>query len=272
MGVTVSKFPDTHRPSCMGDSDMTTPTDLLDNSSPPSYNYDLIIIGGGSGGLAAAKSAVKYGKKVALCDFVKPSPAGSTWGLGGTCVNVGCIPKKLMHQAALLGQSIDDSSYFGWEANLEKNHDWSKMVNKIQAYIHSLNWNYKVNLHQDGVDYYNNFASFRDNHSLQLDDEKGGETSIITGENFIISVGGRPKGLEIDGGEFAISSDDLFSLEKSPGKVLLVGGSYVALECAGFLAGIGLDVTVLVRSILLRGFDQQMAEMVGDVLENHEVF
>eukprot|EP01051_Picozoa_sp_SAG22_P038609 SAG22_NODE_19894_length_270_cov_1.514620_1_plen_90_part_11 len=78
------------------------------------FEYDLIVIGGGSGGLAASKQAAELGKKVAVFDFVKPSSGGSTWGLGGTCVNVGCIPKKLMHTAGLLGGSIEDAKAFGW--------------------------------------------------------------------------------------------------------------------------------------------------------------
>ena len=85
-----------------------------EDSSSRSFDYDIIVIGGGSGGLSASKEAAMLGKKVAVCDFVKPSPAGSTWGLGGTCVNVGCIPKKLMHQAALLGEAVRDAKSFGW--------------------------------------------------------------------------------------------------------------------------------------------------------------
>nr|XP_060512547.1 thioredoxin reductase 1, cytoplasmic [Panthera onca] len=82
---------------------------------PESYDYDLIIVGGGSGGLAAAKEAAKYDKKILVLDFVTPTPHGTRWGLGGTCVNVGCIPKKLMHQAALLGQAVQDSRNYGWK-------------------------------------------------------------------------------------------------------------------------------------------------------------
>ncbi|ACO68791.1 thioredoxin-disulfide reductase [Micromonas commoda] len=97
------------------------------------YDYDLVVIGGGSGGLAAAKQAAKLGAKVACLDFVKPSPRGSTWGLGGTCVNVGCIPKKLMHQAGILGESFSDAKEYGWHVRND-GHDWNKMKNgKIET-------------------------------------------------------------------------------------------------------------------------------------------
>ena len=99
------------------------------------YDYDLLIIGGGSGGLACSKEAAKLGARVAVCDFVTPSPKGTTWGLGGTCVNVGCIPKKLMHQATLLGEYHEDSKKFGWKyaGDVAKTHDWNTMVDAIQV-------------------------------------------------------------------------------------------------------------------------------------------
>ena len=99
------------------------------------------MIGGGSGGLACSKAAAKYGKKVAVCDFVQPSPAGTTWGLGGTCVNVGCIPKKLMHQASLLGEGMKDAASFGWEVPDAK-HNWETMVGNVVAHVKSLNFGY----------------------------------------------------------------------------------------------------------------------------------
>ena len=98
------------------------------------------MIGGGSGGLACSKQAAKLGKKVAVCDFVKPSPAGTTWGLGGTCVNVGCIPKKLMHQASLLGEGIKDAKSYGWETPDAVKHNWETMVGNVQAHVKSLNF------------------------------------------------------------------------------------------------------------------------------------
>merc|ERR1719305_2252261 len=104
----------------------------LGSLQPPAANigpqhFDLIVVGGGSGGLAASKAAAQLGKKVAVCNFVKPSPAGTTWGLGGTCVNVGCIPKKLMHEAAQLGHSIEEAAAFGWDVKKPEALDWDKM-------------------------------------------------------------------------------------------------------------------------------------------------
>jgi len=235
------------------------------------YDYDIIVIGGGSGGLSASKEAARLGKKVAVCDFVKPSPAGTTWGLGGTCVNVGCIPKKLMHQAALLGEAVKDAKSFGWEVEKDTvQHSWTKMVEEVQNHIGGLNWGYRVALREKQVTYLNEYAEFVDEHTLKTTNKKGKEKTI-TAAKFILATGGRPKYPEIPGVEFGISSDDLFSLPHSPGKTLLIGASYIALECAGFLAALGCDTTVMVRSILLRGFDQQMANKIGEYMEEHGV-
>ncbi|XP_071584690.1 thioredoxin reductase 1, cytoplasmic isoform X1 [Heliangelus exortis] len=240
-------------------------------SVPHSYNYDLIVIGGGSGGLAAAKEAAKYEKKVLVLDFVVPTPLGNSWGLGGTCVNVGCIPKKLMHQAALLGQALQDSRKFGWEFTEEVKHNWMTMTEAVQNYIGSLNWGYRVALRDKKVTYENAYGEFIGPHTIKTTNKRGVET-IYTAERFLIATGERPRYLGIPGDkEYCISSDDLFSLPYCPGKTLVVGASYVALECAGFLAGLGLHVTVMVRSILLRGFDQDIANRIGEYMEEHGV-
>ena len=260
---------------------LLTQTSSTPSHTPPppqldtiKYDYDLVVIGGGSGGLACSKQAAEFGVKVAVFDFVKPTPIGTTWGLGGTCVNVGCIPKKLMHQSALLGEAVHDSREFGWQTPLvtDIKHSWETMRENIQMHIGSLNFNYRVQLRDKKVDYINAYAQFVDKHTL-LATYKNGKTKEITARNIVVAVGGRPKyPSDIKGAaENTITSDDLFSLPHSPGKTLCVGASYVSLECAGFLKGIGLDVTVMVRSILLRGFDQQMAGLIGKYMETHGI-
>jgi pyruvate/2-oxoglutarate dehydrogenase complex dihydrolipoamide dehydrogenase (E3) component len=191
--------------------------------------------------------------------------------LGGTCVNVGCIPKKLMHQSAILGEQMQhDAKEFGWEAPEKVQHSWENMVTNIQNHIGSLNFAYRVELRDKKVDYHNAYGVLLDNHRIQ-ETYKNGKTKEISAKNIVVAVGGRPKyPSDIKGGvEHCITSDDLFSLPYNPGKTLCVGASYVSLECAGFLKGVGLDVTVMVRSILLRGFDQQMANMIGDYMEKN---
>jgi len=237
------------------------------------YDYDLVVIGGGSGGLAASKEAASLGAKVAVLDFVKPSPAGTKWGLGGTCVNVGCIPKKLMHNAALIRETIhNDAGVFGLTgvANSGGEHSWETMRENVQNHIRGLNFKYRVNLREKNVTYLNKLGKFKDAHTLELTDKKG-RVSEVTASRFVVAVGGRPTNLDCEGGELAISSDDVFALDKSPGKTLCVGASYISLECAGFLKGIGLDVTVAVRSILLRGFDRECADKIGEYMESEGI-
>ncbi|XP_058959435.2 thioredoxin reductase 1, cytoplasmic isoform X1 [Pocillopora verrucosa] len=257
------------------DATMKLHTDgkLMELIMPPSenYTYDLIVIGGGSGGLACSKEAAIIGKKVAVLDFVKPSPIGTTWGLGGTCVNVGCIPKKLMHQAAILGHDLEDARQYGWSFDTTVNHNWATMRENVQNHIGSLNWGYRVELRDKKVTYKNSIGELKDAHTVKTIDKKGREGEI-TAQHIVLATGLRPRYPDIPGArEYGITSDDLFSLENSPGKTVIIGASYVALECAGFLAGIKLDVTVLVRSILLRGFDQQMAELIGNDMISHGI-
>ncbi|XP_068171458.1 thioredoxin reductase 3 [Antennarius striatus] len=235
------------------------------------YDYDLIVIGGGSGGLACSKEAATLGKKVMVLDYVVPTPKGTTWGLGGTCVNVGCIPKKLMHQTALLGTALQDARMYGWELDQQVKHNWETMKSAVNDYISSLNWGYRVALRDKKVQYVNAFAEFIEPHKIKTVSKRGKET-FYTADKFVLATGERPRYLGIPGDkEYCITSDDLFSLPYCPGKTLVIGASYVALECGGFLAGLGLEVTIMVRSILLRGFDQEMANRAGEHMEEHGI-
>ena len=186
-----------------------------------------------------------------------------------------------MHNAAIINESIHaDAAAFGIgpaptgvesaPTGIETKHAWVSMRENVQNHIRSLNFKYRVNLREKGVSYLNKLGKFKDAHTLEVTDKKG-RVSEITASRFIIAVGGRPTPLECEGGELAISSDDIFALENSPGKTLCVGASYISLECAGFLAGIGHDVTVAVRSILLRGFDREVADKIGSYMEDHGI-
>jgi len=258
------------------------------STSSATYDYDLIVIGGGSGGLAAAKASAELGANVMLVDYVKPSPQGTVWGLGGTCVNVGCIPKKLMHRSSLLGEAAQDAKHFGWTSSSSSSsssststegeskdttsttHDWKVMVQSVQDHIRSLNFGYTKDLRDKRVTYENALGTFVDDHTVCLTKGEGQEgAKNVTARRILVAVGGRPTTLSCPGGEHAITSDDIFSLPTSPGKTLIVGASYIALECAGFLAGLGLDTTVMVRSILLRGFDRDIADKIGDDMKNN---
>uniref|UniRef100_A0A8C2GGJ7 Thioredoxin reductase 2 n=1 Tax=Cyprinus carpio TaxID=7962 RepID=A0A8C2GGJ7_CYPCA len=169
----------------------------------------------------------------AVLDYVEPSLKGTKWGLGGTCVNVGCIPKKLMHQAALLGTAVKDARKYGWQIPESLSHDWSTMAEAVQNHVKSLNWGHRVQLQDKKVKYLNMKGSLVDTHTIRAVNAKGKEV---------------------------FSKSLLFSFTVCVCKD-------VALECAGFLTGIGLDTTVMVRSIALRGFDQQMSGLVTDYME-----
>uniref|UniRef100_A0A8D3E870 Thioredoxin reductase 2 n=1 Tax=Scophthalmus maximus TaxID=52904 RepID=A0A8D3E870_SCOMX len=245
------------------------------------YDYDLVVIGGGSGGLACSKEAAQLGQKVAVLDYVEPTVKGTKWGLGGTCVNVGCIPKKLMHQAALLGAAVKDAKKYGWQITGPVCHDWATMAEAVHNHVRSLNWGHRVQLQDKKVKYLNLKGSLVDKHTVKGLSKAGKET-ILTAKNVVIASGGRPKcPTNVPGAmEHGITSDDIFWLKNlcvySPSvhanqalESLTCCCSDVALECAGFLTGVGMDTTVMVRSIALRGFDQQIAGLVTDYMKTY---
>ncbi|KOB67986.1 Thioredoxin reductase, partial [Operophtera brumata] len=214
-------------------------TGLVDGT----FDYDLAVIGGGSGGLACAKEAINQGQRVAVLDYVQPSPQGTKWGLGGTCVN--------------------EAVSYGWQVpSLKDVHiSWPALTEAVQNHIKSVNWVTRVDLRDKKIEYINGLGEFKDPHTIEL-----------TAKNVVIAVGGRPHYPDIPGAaEYCITSDDIFSLGHPPGKTLVVGAGYIGLECAGFLNAMGYAATVLVRSVPLRGFDQQMARMVTSEMEERGV-
>lgn len=178
----------------------------------------------------------------------------------------------MMHYSALLGEKYHDHPSTGWVHENAPKHDWDKMIESINDHIRGINYGYRKDLAKRGIDNFNEFASFIDEHTIEL---KGGPKKIVhqvTAKYIVIAVGGRPSYPDIPGAkEYGITSDDIFWLRKDPGTTLVVGASYVALECAGFLHAFGNHVSVMVRSIFLRGFDQQMANMIAEDMENSGV-
>uniref|UniRef100_A0A8C8MKQ4 Thioredoxin-disulfide reductase n=1 Tax=Oncorhynchus tshawytscha TaxID=74940 RepID=A0A8C8MKQ4_ONCTS len=190
-------------------------------------------------------------QNIAVVDYVEPSVKGTKWGIGGTCVTVGCIPKKLMHQAALLGTAVKDAQKYGWQIPRPISHDCSPVV---------FAWCHHVLFFDRNVKYLNIKGSLVDEHTVKGLTRTGKEMTL-TAKDIVIAAGGRQTI------QHGITSDVIFWLKESPAKTLVVGASYVALECAGFLTGIGLDTTFMMCSIPLRGFDQQMAGLVTDYME-----
>lgn len=208
-------------------------------------NYDLLVIGGGSGGLAAAKRASAHGARTAL---VEPHP------LGGTCVNVGCIPKKVMWNAAGIAETLEEAPGYGFEVG-ETRFDWKRFVEARGAYIARLNEVHRKNLEGAEVELIPGWARFLDPEAVAVDGQR------LTADHFLVATGGQPRIPDTPGAELAITSDGFFELTEQPGRVAVIGGGYIAVELAGVLNSLGSEVTmVLRRDRVLAGFDPLMGE------------
>jgi glutathione reductase (NADPH) len=216
-----------------------------------SESYDLVVIGGGSGGIAAARRAAEYGASVALVE------AGR---LGGTCVNVGCVPKKLMWNAAEFVGAVSDAQGYGFDATLGE-HDWAGLKAKRDAYVLKLNGIYEANLAKSKVTIVRGWAKLPDAHTVVVEGRE------LRGERVLIATGGRPQRPVIPGADLGIDSDGFFELRQRPQRVTVVGGGYTGIEIAGVFAALGSEVSVLVRGdSVLREFDPLLIEATQEGL------
>jgi len=206
-------------------------------------SFDLIVIGGGSGGLAHAQRAAEYGARAAV---IESGP------LGGTCVNVGCVPKKIMWYTAHHAHMLKHASDFGFDVSVN-GHVWSDVRKKRDEYISRLNDIYENNLDKRGVTYIDGQAKFLDANTVDVDGQS------YSAERIVIATGGYPIVPHINGAEHGITSDGFFQLASRPQKVALVGSGYVAVELAGVFNGLGSDTSILVRKDgVLRSFDTML--------------
>ncbi|MAS45548.1 MAG: glutathione-disulfide reductase [Rhodobacteraceae bacterium] len=215
------------------------------------YDYDLFVIGGGSGGVRAARMAAQTGARVASAEEHR---------FGGTCVIRGCVPKKLMVYASAFSEAFEDAAGFGWTVG-ERSFDWSAFMAAKNAEIARLEGIYARNLEGAGVELHRTRATVAGPHSVRLEDH-GRE---VTAKHILIAVGGAPFVPDFPGSQHAITSNELFELQTMPRRVVIVGGGYIASEFAGILNGLGAHVTQLYRGArILRGFDGETAQFVQD--------
>ncbi|MGD8483324.1 MAG: glutathione-disulfide reductase [Thioalkalispiraceae bacterium] len=214
-----------------------------------SQHFDLIAIGAGSGGLSAAERAAEYGKKTAVIENNK---------LGGTCVNIGCVPKKVMWFASGIAETMQDAQGYGFDVSVN-DFSWSKLVEKREGYIQGiLDW-YGNYLKDSNIEHLQGTGKFIDAHTLEVNGER------YTADHIVISPGGYPVVPPVSGAEHGITSDGFFALKQQPKRVAVVGAGYIAVELAGVLNGLGSEVTMLLRrKHFLSSFDDMLRDTLMD--------
>ena len=222
-----------------------------------SYDYDLFVIGAGSGGIATARRAAQYGAKVGIVESDR---------LGGTCVNRGCVPKKLMVYASHFADGFEESAGYGWTVG-ESSFDWLKMITAVNNEVDRLNGIYQRMLDNSEVTVYRGYGKFIDPHTIAIGDQK------VTAEKILVAVGGKPfKPDDIPGVEHAITSREIFNVKEQPKKIVIIGGGYIGVEFACILNGLGTEVTVVIRGEkILRGFDEDIRSEIQEGMERHGI-
>ena len=213
------------------------------------YDFDLFVIGAGSGGVRAARIAAGHGARVGICEESR---------VGGTCVIRGCVPKKLLVYASHFAEDLEDAAGYGWEIG-PSTFSWPDLIRAKDKEIDRLNSVYLSLLDNTGVTLYETRGILQDRHTIRLGEE------TVTAKTILIAVGGRPWKPEIPGIDLAITSDEAFHLEYLPKRVAVIGGGFIACEFAGIFKGLGSEVTQIYRGdALLRGFDGDVRRVVSE--------
>ncbi len=221
-----------------------------------SYDLDLFVIGAGSGGVRAARTAAATGARVAVAEERH---------LGGTCVNVGCVPKKLLVYASSFHDLLEDAAGYGWTVG-ERGFDWKRLLANKNREIERLNGVYRRMLEGAGVRIVEGRARLVDPHTVVVGERR------FTAGHVLVATGGRPHVPALPGADLAVTSDDAFFLDELPRRVAIVGGGYIAVEFAGILHRLGVDVTLLYRGpLFLRGFDDDVRGTLADEMRRDGV-
>jgi glutathione reductase (NADPH) len=219
-------------------------------------HFDYLVIGGGSGGLASARRARMCGARVALVEAAE---------LGGTCVNVGCVPKKVMWNAAEIADALQHAGGYGFDVQI-RSHDFAGMRQRREAYIERLRGNYLKNLEHDGVQLIRGRGQFCGARTIQVGER------VVRADHVLIATGGTASLPDIPGAALGSSSDGFFALEALPRRALIAGAGYIAVELAGILQTLGCEVTLAMRNERpLRGFDSMLGDALREALENSGV-
>lgn len=221
-----------------------------------SYDYDLFVIGAGSGGIASARRAAEYGARVGIVESGR---------LGGTCVNRGCVPKKLMVYASHFPAQFEEAQGYGWSA-VESTLDWNHMVTAVNGEVTRLNGIYQRMLDGSKVEVFRGHGRLVDAHTIAIGEQ------TVTAEKILIAVGGKPVRPDFPGAEHAITSDDIFTLPEQPKHLVVLGGGYIGVEFACILKGLGSEVTQILRyTHILRGFDEDIRNEIQAGMKHHGI-
>lgn len=220
------------------------------------YDYDLFVIGAGSGGLGASKRAASYGARVAIAEADL---------VGGTCAIRGCIPKKLMVYAAEFSSLYQDAVGYGW-SEVQSHFDWQKLTAAVDREVHRLDQVHTRALQAAGVELIKGYAKFVDAHTLEVGERK------VTADKILIAVGGKPFRPPVEGIEHAVVSDDMFHLPQQPKHIVIMGGGYIGIEFACIMKGLGSQVTQIIRGDqLLKGFDDDLSTGIREGMRQHGI-
>lgn len=236
------------------------------------YDFDFCVIGGGNAGLAAARTAALGGLKTVLFDYVPPTHHGHTWAVGGTCLMVGCIPKKSIHYASEAPMVSNFFETYLWKVGHVEQpaFDFPTMVSNVRDHLGGGSYSYKQMMKNANITFHNAWAKFDralPGNFCVVEAMKKKKKLSFKCRTVLVATGMRPLGMSDDINKLALTTDDFFFLKYAPGKTVIVGASYSAVEIAGILINFGYDVTLLVRSKLLRGFDREMVSRLSDHLE-----